>query len=80
MPAQTKLLATMHRSEFLRAIEQAQAEAQAADGIRATLLSWSQRLEPYLRDPECTIEKALDRYKRDHGTPDEGEASAGAPR
>jgi hypothetical protein len=78
MPAQTTLLATMHRSEFLRAVEQA--EAQAADGVRATLLSWSQRLEPYLREPECTIEQALDRYKRDHSTPDKAETSAGASR
>ncbi len=66
--ATMKLLAGMHRTDFLRAVDKARAEADDALNVRSTLVRWSERLAPYLEDSDCTIAEALARWKHDHPT------------
>ena len=65
--ANPTLLTTMHRIQFLAAVESARRQAEAAEDLRDTLVLWQQRLQPYFdADPECTMEQALHAYSEEH--------------
>ena len=56
----------MHKDDFLRAVERAQAEADDALRLRDTLARWAERLLPHLeRDPALTVGAALARFQHE---------------
>jgi hypothetical protein len=57
-------LAGMSRREFMKSVRRADDEAVEAAHVRSVLLLWAERLLPFLnRDPDMTVEEALELYR-----------------